>query len=798
MLSKRTLALLLTTSGLTGFLGSHPAMAQVAATPAASQAPAPATENVQVVGRSARTNSPGGGLLRVETAPKAVQTITRDYIAKQSPTTNAQMLLKMLPSTNVSDADPYGLFSGASRVRGLDTSEVGWVLDGAPLNDIGAGQFYSNEVLEAEDLESVSLQPGSVNLDSPVVSAAGGLVEMTMSDPTRKPGGVLDVSYGSYKLNREFIRLESGLIGNSGIRAMIGFSHTHANNWEGPGGAEKKHLDFKAVKDFENGSRTSLTVSYNDQVNNFLTNPTQAQYQTLIEKGNSNSYSATYAGVNATGANFYKLHVNPFENVIASAPSTLVLTSHLKIDDTPYFWHGIGNGAGASLATENSLFAGDQKVAVDLNGDGKVNTASKSLVLTPSNQEQFRPGNTIKAVYDVDHHNTATLGWWYEYSNLRQNSPVGIINQQTGIAANIWGVQDIYKLSNGSDYNYRNWTTITQVNMLFVGDHAHYFDDRLTIDAGFKEAMISRNLTNPIPGTTYNRNINVALPLPQLGVSWQFNSRHQIYVTGSTNFRSPSNTSLADQVSNTTGLITQRGGSSKSEYSIAEELGYRYNGDVLVGSISLFNYNFTNRQVALNFLLNGAQYSSTINAGGQTTRGVDIQVATRPILFHLRPYATFEYLDATIDNNLQSTGKLANGRSIVDYLPTTGKTAIGSPHVQAKLGLDYDDGTFFMGVDLDYVGQQYSSFMNDEKMPDYITNNVDFGYRFHRVSYLKAPQIQLNLSNLTGATYRNGIYTVSNNAKATKGVYGSTIPGSAPAYYLQPGFAAIVTLSSAF
>nr|WP_321984001.1 TonB-dependent receptor plug domain-containing protein [uncultured Lichenicoccus sp.] len=81
----------------------------------------------------------------------------------------------MLPSSNVTDADPYGLFSGSSRVRGLETSEVGWLLDGAPLNDIDAGQFYSNDVLEAEDLESVSLQPGSVNLDSPVVSGAGGL-----------------------------------------------------------------------------------------------------------------------------------------------------------------------------------------------------------------------------------------------------------------------------------------------------------------------------------------------------------------------------------------------------------------------------------------------------------------------------------------------------------------------------------------------------------------------------------------------------------------------------------------------
>lgn len=797
MLTRTCLAALLASTALTCTALS--ASAQTAAQPGAAKPTTSNAESVTVTGRSVRTTSPGGGLMRVETAPKAIQTITRDFIAKQSPTSDAQSLLRSLPSTNVTDVDPYGLYSGTSRVRGLDTTEVGWLLDGAPLNDIGAGQFYSNEVLEAEDLKSVSLTPGSVNLDSPVVSGAAGLVEMKMSDPTLKPGGLLDISYGTYKLSREFLRLNTGLIGNSGIRAMFAFSNTQANNWEGPGGAHKKHIDFKAVKDFDNGSRTSLTVAYNDQVaDSFNSNGvTAANYHNLIEKGNSNSYLATYPGATAAGANFYLLHQNPFENVIASAPSTLVINSRLHIDDTPYFWHGIGNGTGATLLSENSVYYGNQKQSLDLNGDGKVNTKSTVLAFSPSNQEQFRPGNTVKAVFDLDKHNTVTGGWWYEYSNLLQYSPIGIVDQQTGVAANIWGVQHNYVLPNGKQYYARNWDTITQVNMLFVGDHAHYLDDKLVVDVGFKEAMVSRDLTNQIPGTTYQRTSNVALPLPQLGISYQIDPRNQVYVTGSTNFRSPSNTSLADQISNTTGLVSQRASNQKSEYSIAEEIGYRYNGSLLIGSISLFNYNFTNRQISLNYLVNGATYSSSVNAGGQTSRGVDVQVSTRPILFHLRPYFAFEYLDARIDNNLSTTGIL-NRKTVTDYLPTTGKNAIASPHVQAKLGLDYDDGKFFLGADLDYVGKQYSSFMDDESMPDFITNSVYSGYRFHRFGYLKAPQIQLNLQNLTGATYRTGVYSSTNNALPTKGVFGSTIAGSAPLYQLQPGFSIAVTMSSSF
>ncbi len=797
MLTRTRLRLALASTAMTCLAANGAAAQSDPARPGAAEA-------ITVTGRSARTTSPGAGLMRIETAPKAVQTITRDFIAKQSPTTNAQQLLRMLPSTNVSDVDPYGLYSGASRVRGLDTSEQGYLLDGAPLNDAGAGQFYSNEVLEAEDLDSVSLQPGSTNLDSPVVSAAGGLVEATMKDPSRQRGGLMDVTYGTYKLNREFVRLDTGVIGTSGIRAMFAFSHTYANSWEGPGGAEKKHYDFKLVKDFDNGSRTGLTVSYNDQQNDSYNNGgvTQANYFNLIEKGNSNSYLANYAGVNTNGTNYYKLHVNPFENVIAVAPTHLVINPRLSINDTPYFWHGIGNGTGASLQTEGSTYYGTVRAPIDLNGNGVIAGNARTglcqvVALTPSNQEQFRPGNTLKGSFEVDRHNTVTLGWWYEYSNLLQFSPVGHVNQQTGIANNIWGVQDNYLLPNGQPYYQRNYTTLTQINMLFVGDRASYLDDRLHVEAGFKEVMDRRSLFNQVPGTIYNRTINVALPLPQLGIAWNLDPRNQIYVNGSTNFRTPSNVSLADQVNGTTGVVSQRGSNGKSEYSIAEEIGYRYNGPLVIGSISLFNYNFTNRQIALNFYVNGAPYASTVNAGGQTTRGVDIQLSTRPILFHIRPYATFEYLDATIDNNLQATGTL-RGRTVNDYLPTTGKTAIASPHVQAKLGLDYDDGRFFLGADLDYVGQQYATFMNDERMPDYITNNVYGGYRFHRAGFLKAPQIQLNLANLTGATYRTGVYTVQNNAKTTTGVFGSSIAGSAPAYYLQPGFSIAATLSTAF
>ncbi|GBQ89227.1 TonB-dependent receptor [Gluconacetobacter johannae DSM 13595] len=821
MLSRTCLTILLASTAISGFAATT-AVAQGAApassSTSATTSPAPATtakggvsdaapEEVAVTGRSARTRSPGGGLLRVETEPKAVQTITRDFIAKQSPTTNIQQLLRMLPSANVSDQDPFGLTSGQTEVRGMDQTQIGWLLDGMPLNDIGGGQFYSNEVLEAEDLESVSLQPGSVNIDSPVVNASAGLVTATMSNPTHQRGGLLDISFGSFDTHRQFLRLNSGDIGTSGLRAMFAFSHTDGNNWRGPGRIEKFHYDFKAVKDFENGSHTGMTVSYNDQVNDFMLNPSLAQYNAT---GYSTNYDANYSGIKDT--NYYKLHVNPFRNVIVSAPTHIVVTPDLSIDDTVYFWHGIGNGTGASVltegtdtggtATEGMTYMGNQPVAVDLNGDGKITPGAQAIVFSPSNQEQFRTGNTLKFNYQIGRHHTLTAGWWYEYSNLDQYSPIGMVNQTTGQPLNIWGTKNIYTVPGGDQYRSRDFLTLTQINMLFVGDTMKYFNDRLRIDLGFKEAMVTRRTYDYTPGTTYNRNLHNAEPLPQVGLSWTFNSHHQIYVAGSTNFRVPSNTSLVDYYS-TAGKQTQTGGSSAPEYSISEEIGYRYNGDLLVGSISFFNYNFTNKQLSLSYYdpSSGTNYSRTVNAGGQTSRGVDVQLATRPLWFHLRPYATFEYLNARIDNDLATTGKL-NGVTINDALPTRGKTQIRSPKVQAALGLDYDDGRLFISGNVKYVDKQYATLMDDSYIPRYITDSVNIGYRFSSFGFLKGPQIQLNMQNLTNAKFRSGIGGFANNLNATTGVRGSTISGSngigSPYYYLQAPFTAIVTASTAF
>ena len=76
-----------------------------------------------------------------------------------------------------------------------------------------------------------------------------------------------------------------------------------------------------------------------------------------------------------------------------------------------------------------------------------------------------------------------------------------------------------------------------------------------------------------------------------------------------------------------------------------------------------------------------------------------------------------------------------------------------------------------------YVGKEYATLMNDEVLPAFYEMNADVGFRLNDIGFAKAPD---------------------GNAKPTIGKYGTLIPGTAPAYFVGEGFAAIVTVKTAF
>jgi iron complex outermembrane receptor protein len=301
--------------------------------------------------------------------------------------------------------------------------------------------------------------------------------------------------------------------------------------------------------------------------------------------------------------------------------------------------------------------------------------------------------------------------------------------------------------------------------------------------------MVNRVGYNYLPGARYRTELNDAESLPTLAARYRFDDRNQVFADAATNFRTPTLNALYSSYSASTGAVTTAANpGQKAEYSISEELGYRYQGDLVNGTVTLFNYNFTNRQVATTVIVNGAQVSQNINAGGQTSRGIDAELGLRP--FHgFRPYVSAEYLHATIDNDYQVGG---------DALQTAGKRAVRAPEFQSAFNLDYDQGDFFGSVSVKYTGRQFSTFTNDQAMPGFVSSDMAFGYRLHPLHGVK-PELRLNLINVGDNKYLSGVSGIAASSRAATGVHGTTIAAQGtPTYLVGGGFAALVTASCGF
>ncbi|KXV50458.1 TonB-dependent receptor [Gluconobacter albidus] len=767
----------------------------------------------------------GGGLMQKQDAAKSVSAISRDYIEKQAPGQDPMQLIALLPGANVTSSDPAGLTGSHMSARGLDQSQMGFTLEGFPINDIGSFSVYSQEIVDSENLRKISLAQGSADLDSPHLSATGGVVDMYMIDPKMKKGGAFDVTYGSYDYTRGFLRLDTGKIGQTNLRAYFSGSYATEDAIHSEATNRKLHAEAKFVNDWGDGNRVSLAIVGNRLYNYLTPSVNQAswdaygfgvkdQYVASCYSGSTctrpngstfkNNSGATisntvYNGAYKSGdANYYKLHQNPFTNIYASAPSTFKLTDHLVLTETPYFWYGDGSG-GAAYGVPGNW----GKTSMSGTLDGKT-PAKGSLLYEPSITTTYRPGAVTKLTLTTGV-NRLMVGYWFEYAKQSQTAPA------TGIAANgtpwnIWGSGPNYVFSDGTTYQYRQSLTQTRTHTMFIGDSLSLFHNKLTIDAGLKYAIVTRDGHNFLPNTSTGPYIDKTYyqPLPTASIRYQINPEMQVFVSGSTNFRIPTNYSLYDagtyylpsKTASGNYYGTQASTNQQPEISISEEAGWRYTGPTVMASVTYFHYNFTNRMFQSTQCLDATcnNYASTnINAGGQSTNGVDAEIGTRPIFYHIRPYASFEYVDARTTSNL-----LSSSGNKIDYMPTNGKFAPETPKYQVGFNLDYDDGNIFGAYKLKYVAKQYASFMNDESIPGYVKMDITVGYRFKNLGFLQAPNVKLNLTNITNNHYLGFPTSPKVNAQTQTGIFGNSIKGTAPTYMIAAPFAAMGSVSAGF
>jgi len=704
----------------------------------------------------------GAGLLLNEDAPKARSSVTKAELEKTRSSGNPFQALNMLPGVNASSVDATGLFGGNLRVRGFNSDQMGFTVNGAPVNDSGNFAVYPQEYVDSENLCSLFVTQGSPDVDAPHVGASGGNVGILTCGAEDKRRVRVSVSGGQLGYSRDFLRVDTGKIGD--FKAFASISKSYVRKWKGTGKADREHIDAGADYDLGGGNDLSLSLLYNRAINNNYLALTPAQFATY---GYKTDFSATppahLAAVNGSAQNEGSIAspslpatawsgyaLNPFENYLATVKGSFFLNDHARIDVVPYFWYGYGTGGTQQTSLQESSGTSMLHGGIaDINGDG--DTLDKVLIYRGSVTETDRPGVTTELSWTLDNQEIVG-GVWFERARHHQTQPATAVDSE-GSAGDIWLRGNLLRYADGSVYQGRNWLTVSTAASVFVQDTISLLSDTLKLTPAFSLRRIDREFKNFANsgsggGADYSVEGVFNKPLPSLALSFRPNKQVQLFADVSKNFRVPSNFEygyLAQGVTyaNGVGSYASLGKVTvKPEVSINSDFGVRWHGPLFTGSVTGFLNKFRDR-IASSYDPN-EQSTHDWNVGRSTTRGVEIEAGTVPV-GGFSAYTSYTYTRSTIDEDMPASASTTYA--------TSGKQFPDTPRNMASLSLQYTQGAFLVNVAGKYTSSRYLTLVNDVSIGGFTTVDLNAALKLPNFSAFKDPVLRLNVSNLANRKY---------------------------------------------
>ncbi|QAU23364.1 TonB-dependent receptor [Dyella sp. M7H15-1] len=751
----------------------------------------------------AQSLSLGGGLMSVQTAPKAVSTITRDAIEKASPGSNFTQMIGSIPGVNAATDDVTGLANGHYSMRGYDSSDIGMTVNGAPITDTGSYSVYATEYGDSENMGDITVLQGIPDIDMPDSGASGGHIGWATIDPSHQGGVDITQSFGSNDYRRTFVRLNTGDLGP--VRSWISFSDNTADMWRGQGDLRVTKVDGKSVWTIDDNNSISASLQYSRQSNLEYAALSKAQEQQL---GYFYNYNNAWIPLNnlrgpalktaaTADENYGALHTNPYKSYMFSMDGEFKLADSTHLSVIPYFWYGNGGGGGGALAQESTSSISQYLYSnIDLNGDGLVTNSTKKnfsggTVYSYSSALNYRPGVIIKANTDLGMDNSLEYGFWYERSRKSQTDTYGRVDPLTGSVDDVWSNSSWLLYPSGLPQQYYDEYTITELKKAFITDNWTP-NDFWTFTAGLAYLYATRTgLAYDYPGSTTatatHFNNNWHRLLPTVGVKFQLDEKNQFYIGSGKTFRVPSNTAI---------LLDALAGvnNGQPEMSWNTDLGYRFYGDTISASADVYHSNYFNKQ-EVGFTAQGNEYYTTIPH--MDMRGFNGELSWM-FLPNWTVYSSYTYTQAKIRGNLDGgLGDAYDGGNGV--YPTDGRNMPDTPRNIGNISLGYDDSRIWATLNGRVTSSLYGDYANTESVGGFTTFNFSAGYRFGDWGWLKKPYIKLNVTNLTNREAFSYVYSATLLSKSpTAAALSQYLYASAPTYGLLQPRAYVVTFGTTF
>jgi iron complex outermembrane receptor protein len=259
----------LVSSALCSVLAASPAIAQEASKPAV--APSETVDEVVVTAERF-----GSGLTR------ATFTLGAEDIQQRPLGAEITQALVKVPGVQVSTGDTRGgSFSFEIYMRGLSDEQIGLTLDGIPTGDSRFnGGSPPARFIESSNVGKITVSQSAGDIGAPSRFALGGFIDFVTDAPRKDFGMTVEGGAGSFDFTRLYARVDTGEIA-PGLSSYFTYSTSKNDIWAGRDSrhSKREHYEFKAVKDFDDGSSIQARISYNDQTDNDFNIVTKGEFE---------------------------------------------------------------------------------------------------------------------------------------------------------------------------------------------------------------------------------------------------------------------------------------------------------------------------------------------------------------------------------------------------------------------------------------------------------------------------------------------------------------------------------------
>ena len=705
---------------------------------------------------------------------RSVSTLLPSNLDVLPPGTSVQKALNFLPGVMAQSIDALGLNeqSLSLQVRGFSTTHLGYTLDGMPLGD-GAYNNYNgltiSRALISENLGQADLATGIAGLSIPSTSNLGGALIYTSSNPKKAFGVSASQTFGSEDTSRTFLRVDTGEHG--GFSAYVSGQYGQQDlfvDQDAYNTSTGKQLNAKAQYKFSRGKITAFAdISQTNQADDpYLSKDMESRlgwdwggyapdWNDYVNRAYCTVKSPTAAGkcvaatapeknADATFTNGQILRNDELYYIAGDFDVTSSLKAHLQV-----YQHtdkGAGNNFIVGWSTQGTASTADdlpvqiRDTRYTIDRDGVVGSLAWDVGV-----------NHIQAGFWLEDNTSSAAR--YLWTNV--TGPFSLSHFMTDA-----GQPDLAQWVQETD-----WKT----QQFYVQDTVKLFDDKLSIDFGFKSTdarstakALPGIAKTPAPSATATNTTQFASGtltakdnfLPEIGARWSIAPGHEVYASYSENMAMFQGGFKLGPQSVSQAVWDAQGQYLKPETSKSLDAGYRYVSRKLQVSLAAYDVDFDNRLLQYtpcptNQQQNPGCGNSFHNAGSVTSKGVELGVLWRPMPW-LNWYNSASYNETTYNDDLNWCDATTGVCSIK---ATAGKQQVDTPKEMISSVLTLKHDGFWGTLSGKYTGERYYTYTNDQGFPAVTTFDLGLGYNFSSTSVLKGAKLSLNVTNLTNKRY---------------------------------------------